>query len=101
MKNRLMDWLDEYGPLLLIGFMVLVVIGSIVLAVVAESKREYLKAPVEACVQTLTGNTKTEEWISYQCAAYDGKDNCTVQVPVTNQTTYQEVRNQCDWKVWR
>jgi hypothetical protein len=61
----------------------------------------YLRAPVESCKSVYTGQQKTEQWISYQCAAYDDKMNCVVNMPVVNETTYQEVNNQCNWNEWR
>lgn len=61
----------------------------------------YLRAPVESCKSTYTGQQKTEEFITYTCAAYDKNMVCTVQIPVTNQVTYREVNNQCNWNEWR
>lgn len=91
-------WFEWWVPVL-IGAVVLAIIGAFIHA--ALNPAPYLRAPVEACKSVYTGQQKTEEYITYQCAAYDSKMNCTVNMPVVNQYTYREVNNQCNWNEWR
>lgn len=94
----LIVFFDYWAPAV-VALVVLTVVGTFIYHVRHPSL--YMKAPVESCRSTYTGQQKTEGYYTYQCAAYDGKGNCTVQMPIYNEYTYREVNNQCSWNEWR
>lgn len=91
-------WSEWWVPSLLM-ILLLGIIGAFAYSAMHPSP--YLRAPVEACKSVYTGQQKTEGYYTYQCAAYDNKMNCTVQIPIYNEVTYHEVNNQCNWNEWR
>lgn len=99
LRQRVKVFVDKH-------FMIIMMAALITSLVVLEilsfrSARQHLKAPVEACKSIYTGQQKTEQWYTYQCAAYNQQGVCTVNMPVYNEYTYQEVNNQCNWNEWR
>lgn len=63
----------------------------ILLALLCAGCSNSISVPVEACQRAYTGRTDT--MVTYQCASYDSKGQCNVNMPVF--TTTREVRYDC------
>lgn len=97
LTQRALAFFDDYWGAIILGIAVVIA----VLGVVFYEPPAYIRAPLEHCAQSYTGRQRVQEMVHYQCAAYDSKMNCTVNMPVYTQSTQQEVNVLCNWNEWR
>lgn len=98
LMQRFWSFFDDYWAILIVVVAIVIAVSS---AVVFHKPAEYIRAPLKYCMQTHTGRQNVVDVVHYQCAAYDSKMNCTVNMPVYTQYTQQEVNVLCNWNEWR
>lgn len=84
-----------------LSLLVVLLIAAFVAGCSVDDSPRYVSAPLSACKAVLTGRQKVEESTVQQCVTYDTKMNCTIWMPQTYSTTYDETRVVCDWVEWR
>lgn len=90
---------DQWATILLVLFVSFVIYLFYLMATAEPAK--YIKAPLDHCVQTYTGQTKVDEYYTYVCVSFNKDGVCTNQMPVLQQDTYRAVNVKCDWTEWR
>lgn len=89
------EWVCEYW-MLIVAAMFLFALGLLI-----TTPSKYVRAPVESCAATYTGNTQVQDVPITTCASYDKNMACIVPITTYTQETISEVRIQCDFKEWR
>ncbi len=98
-ENGLMWFMDRFIGFLVIGICLFMV--SCTVAWVFHKPPVTRTVPESSCHDTATGRTQEEHYTTFQCAGFDDKGNCTVQIPIDNTITRQEVSAVCSYTEWR